>query len=58
MPKGSHPPLVSEKDTKRGKAGVSRQDRDRSGAEAIGDPPLNLGPVNIHLGEEAIRGRV
>ena len=41
-----------------GKAGVSRQDWDRGGAEAVGDPPLDLAPVDVHFVEKAFRGRV
>ena len=45
-----------EEDAEGGKAGLSRKDRDRGGAEAVGDPPLDLAPVDVHFGEEALCG--
>ena len=46
-----HPPFVGEEDVERRNARLCRYNGAGGSPEAVGNPPLDLPPMNIHLGE-------
>ena len=53
---GHHASLMGEKDVERGETRLGGQDREGGSSEAVCNPPLDLSPVYIHLGEKAFGG--
>ena len=51
-----HSPFVRKKDMEGRKARLCRGNGEGGSPEAVGNPPLDLPPMNIHLGEEPISG--
>ena len=55
-PNGSHPPFVRKEYHKLWQARFRCEDRHWSGTETVGDPPLHLPPMDLHLVEKAFGG--
>ena len=53
---GRHSSFVRKKNMKGWKAGLCREDMEGGGPEAVGNPPLDLPPMDIHFGEEPFGG--
>ena len=51
-----HSSFMEEEDMEGRKAGLCREDGEGGRPEAVGNPPLDLPPMNIHLGEEPFGG--
>ena len=51
-----HASFMRKKNMKGRKARLCRENREGGSPEAVGNPPLDLPPVNIHLGEEPVGG--
>ena len=47
--KGDHPPFVFQEDAEGGKAGLRDQDWSWCGAKAVGNPSLNLAPLEVNF---------
>ena len=54
--KGCHASLMGEKDVERGETRLGGQDWEGGSPKAVRDPPLDLSPVYVHLGEKAFGG--
>ena len=54
--KGRHASLMAEKDVERRETRLGGQDWEGGSPEAVRNPPLDLSPVYIHLGEKASGG--
>ena len=55
-PERGHAAFVGEKNVEWRETRFGRKDRHWGGSEAIGNPPLYLPPMNVHLEKEAFSG--
>ena len=56
QPKSGHLSLVGKQDRQGRQACLGGQDRGGRGQETVGNPALDLSPLDLHLGEEAFGG--